>query len=417
MIDRRYRGKQHISRKIPYDLPQIAACAAHYAEASVNRAAGCPNMVGFAEASEKHAVLDCRANGATAELFLQVEALRAGVLEAHLECGGGRGLLRGHVAVCALGKILAAGVIVGLHFAVVFANAVQNPVRLGVVRIVEELDIARQSRLRVGVLVWLAEREAEHRVCVLRQCEQLDQFGNIAENRAENHSAEIERFRRRLHGMQCEHGVVLRLRETVAVLERELVGICRHALGLRDQRVAVLIEHEYVEHGRVRNVILIADARDLRFHRRILDANHRPVVEILAGCGVLCGLLDGVEHIRLDGLVFEGANGDALEQHVHGVIVNNLCHSSHYSWCRAHAQQLSRLAQRRSCRCACAAYGDALFALALQSAHNRLGELVGIGGHDCAERGGGGGEQHAHKQALLAVCLVVFRAGVHFVRH
>lgn len=110
MIDRRYRGKQHISRKIPYDLPQIAACAAHYAEASVNRAAGCPNMVGFAEASEKHAVLDCRANGATAELFLQVEALRAGVLEAHLECGGGRGLLRGHVAVCALGKILAAGV-------------------------------------------------------------------------------------------------------------------------------------------------------------------------------------------------------------------------------------------------------------------------------------------------------------------
>ena len=37
---------------------------------AVNRAAGCPNMVGFTEASEKHAVLDCRANGATAELLL-----------------------------------------------------------------------------------------------------------------------------------------------------------------------------------------------------------------------------------------------------------------------------------------------------------------------------------------------------------
>lgn len=81
------------------------------------------------------------------------------MLEAHLKRGGGRGLLRGHVAVRALGEILAAGVIVGLHFAVVFANAVQNPVRLGVVRIVEELDIARQTRLRVGVLVRLAERE------------------------------------------------------------------------------------------------------------------------------------------------------------------------------------------------------------------------------------------------------------------
>ena len=128
--------------------------------------------------------------------------------------------------------------------------------------------------------------------------------------------------------MQREHGVVLGLAEAVAVVEREFVGIDRHAAVARDDGIAVFVKHKHIQCGRVGDIRLAADFGDVLLERVVEDADRGPVVEILARSGMLCRRLDCGQDLRVDGFLLERADGTAVEQYVDRGIMHVFSHAS-----------------------------------------------------------------------------------------
>ena len=129
-----------------------------------------------------------------------------------------------------------AQIVILVHFGVERIQAGQQLLIATWILVLEELHGTRHTRLDGRLLIGLADCNAQHRVRVFGQIQQVDQRGNIVEQRAENHATQAERVRGRLHRMQCQNRVVLRLRETIAAIERERVGRHFHALARGDPR-------------------------------------------------------------------------------------------------------------------------------------------------------------------------------------
>ena len=121
--------------------------------------------------------------------------------------------------------------------------------------------------------------------------------------------------------MERKDGVVLRLREAVAVLEGERIGIDGATLFAGNHHIAVFVEDEDVERGRLRDVRLLRDRGEIVLEALVDDANRRPVVEILARRHMLRGGLDRRRHLGRQRLGTERADRTTVEQDIDGVIM------------------------------------------------------------------------------------------------
>lgn len=194
--------------------------------------------------------------------------------------------------------------------------------------VLEELHGTRHTRLDGRLLIGLADRNAQHRVRVFGQIQQVDQRGNIVEQRAENHATQAERVRGRLHRVQCQNRVVLRLRETIAAIERERVGRHFHALARGDRGIAMLVQHEHVQQRRGRDIRLPADFGKTLLGGWLGDADGGPVVQELAARRMLRHGLQRFDDVVRQRLRLEFTDGTTLQQSVDGCVMKNVAHTA-----------------------------------------------------------------------------------------
>lgn len=153
--------------------------------------------------------------------------------------------------------------------------------------------------------------------------QRFDQTGNIIEQGTEDDASQAERIGGGLHRMQSQNRIVLGLREPVATGETVGVRIRGHALRLGDNRIAVLVRDEHIQQRCFGDIRLPADLGHALLKRRILDTDSRPVVQILAGSGVLGHGLQRGDGIIVEGLGNEFADGPAIEQRLDSAVGNH----------------------------------------------------------------------------------------------
>ena len=125
--------------------------------------------------------------------------------------------------------------------------------------------------------------------------------------------------------MQSQHGVVLGLSEAIAVLEMEFVRGRVNALALGDTRVAMLVDDEHVQQRGCGDIRLVADFGEAGLDCRIADADGGPVIEELAGSGVLCDGFQSGSGVVVNGLVLELADGTTIQQGFDSCIGSHDC--------------------------------------------------------------------------------------------
>lgn len=121
--------------------------------------------------------------------------------------------------------------------------------------------------------------------------------------------------------MQGQHGIVLRLREPVARVQRDFA--CGSPFGLRDGGVAVLVKDEHIQQRGLGDVRLLGDSRKPGLGIGIGDAYGGPVIEILAGCGMLSNRFQCGDGVIVDRFVGELADRPAIEQGFNSAIGNH----------------------------------------------------------------------------------------------
>lgn len=84
----------------------------------------------------------------------------------------------------------------------------------------------------------------------------------------------------------------------------------------RYREIAVFVDHEDIQQRRLGDVVLVADIRQSPLQAVIGDADSGPVVEELAGCGLLGRAFEQVDDIGIDRFWGEVSDGSSVEQGV-----------------------------------------------------------------------------------------------------
>ena len=128
--------------------------------------------------------------------------------------------------------------------------------------------------------------------------------------------------------MQCQNRVVLRLRETIAAIERERVGRHFHALARGDRGIAMLVQHEHVQQRRGRDIRLPADFGKTLLGGWLGDADGGPVVQELAARRMLRYGLQRFDDVVRQRLRLEFTDGTTLQQSVDSCVMKNVAHTA-----------------------------------------------------------------------------------------